>query len=135
MIHNRKNNVFEDRLENLFIGMLNKRIGQCVIKSAGLNLSDAASLLTDKQISSVASKIKKFRLEVTGVRGFEYAQVTGGGIELNKFDCTTMQSLICNGLYSCGEVLDVTGDCGGFNLQWAWTSGYKAGQGAAKLLK
>ena len=135
LIQKRKNNVFEDKLEHLFIGMLNKRIGQCVIKSAGLNLSDAASLLTDKQISSVASKIKKFRLEVTGVRGFEYAQVTGGGIELNKFDCTTMQSLICNGLYSCGEVLDVTGDCGGFNLQWAWTSGYKAGQGAAKSVK
>lgn len=135
LIQKRKNNVFEDKLEHLFIGMLNKRIGQCVIKSAGLNLYDLASLLTAKQISSIASKIKKFRLDVTGVRGFEYAQVTGGGIELNKFDCLTMQSLICSGLYSCGEVLDVTGDCGGFNLQWAWTSGYKAGQGAAKSVK
>ena len=135
LIQKRKNNVFEDKLEHLFIGMLNKRIGQCVIKSVGLNLFDLASLLTAKQISSIASKIKKFRLDVTGVRGFEHAQVTGGGIELNKFDCLTMQSLICSGLYSCGEVLDVTGDCGGFNLQWAWTSGYKAGQGAAKSVK
>ena len=67
--------------------------------------------------------------------GFEYAQVTGGGIELNRFNCETMQSTLCKGLYACGEVLDVTGDCGGFNLQWAWTSGYKAGLSAAKSIK
>ncbi len=134
LIDTRKNNIYGDRLENLFIGMLNKRIGQCVIKQAGMNLSDSVSKLNKKQISLIASKIKKFRLNVTGVRGFEYAQVTGGGIKIDKFDCLTMQSLLCKQLYACGEVLDVTGDCGGFNLQWAWTSGYKAGFNAAKSI-
>ena len=135
MIKNRLNSVYEDKLENLFIGMLNKRIGQTIIKSAGFQLSDSASNLNEKEIRAIVSKIKKFQLEVTGVRGFEYAQVTGGGIELNRFNCETMQSTLCKGLYACGEVLDVTGDCGGFNLQWAWTSGYKAGLSAAKSIK
>ena len=135
MVKNRLNSVYEDKLENLFIGMLNKRIGQTIIKSAGFQLSDSASNLNEKEIRAIVSKIKKFQLEVTGVRGFEYAQVTGGGIELNRFNCETMQSTLCKGLYACGEVLDVTGDCGGFNLQWAWTSGYKAGLSAAKSIK
>ena len=135
MVKNRLNSVYEDKLENLFIGMLNKRIGQTIIKSAGFQLSDSASNLNEKEIRAIVSKIKKFQLKVTGVRGFEYAQVTGGGIELNRFNCETMQSTLCKGLYACGEVLDVTGDCGGFNLQWAWTSGYKAGFSAAKSIK
>ncbi len=135
LIQNRKANAFEDKLENLFVGMLNKRIGQTLVKSAGFNLSDSASNLTDRQIYSLASVIKKFRLDITGVRGFEYAQVTGGGTELDKFDKATMQSKLCRGLFACGEVLDVTGDCGGFNLQWAWTSGYTAGINAAKSVK
>ena len=135
MIKNRLNTVYEDKLENLFIGMLNKRIGQTIIKSSGFQLSDSASNLSEKEIRAIVSKIKKFQLEVTGVRGFEYAQVTGGGIELNRFNCKTMQSNLCKGLFACGEVLDVTGDCGGFNLQWAWTSGYKAGVSAAMSIK
>ncbi len=132
LINSRKYNIFENKLENLFVGMLNKRIGQMLIKSAGLNLSDKASLLSTKQVNSIASQIKKFRLDITGVRGFEFAQVTGGGIELDKFKKESMESELCKGLFACGEVLDITGDCGGFNLQWAWTSGYIAGLNAAK---
>ena len=135
LVKNRIFSVYEDKLENLFVGMLNKRIGQTVIKSAGFQLSDSASKLNEKEIRAIVSKIKKFQLEVTGVRGFEYAQVTGGGIDISKFNNETMQSELCKGLYSCGEVLDITGDCGGFNLQWAWTSGYKAGLSAAKSIK
>ena len=135
LIKNRIKSVHEDKLENLFIGMLNKRIGQAVIKSAGFLLSDSASKLNEKEIRPIVSKIKKFQLEVTGVRGFEYAQVTGGGIDISRFNSDTMQSELCKGLYACGEVLDITGDCGGYNLQWAWTSGYKAGLSAAKSIK
>lgn len=134
-IKKRKNHVHDNKLENFFIGMLNKRIGQTIIKAAGLELSSTASDLQEKQIRSIASQIKKFRLDITGVRGFEYAQVTGGGTELDSFESITMQSKLCKGLFACGEVLDITGDCGGFNLQWAWTSGHKAGKSAANLIK
>lgn len=134
-IKKRQYSVYEDRLENMFVGLLNKRIGQVVVKSAGFVLSDSASQLTERKIRSIAAEIKKFSLEVTGVRGFEYAQVTGGGIKLDKFNSKTMESTLCNRLYACGEVLDITGDCGGFNLQWAWTSGYTAGVNAADSVK
>ena len=61
-----------------------------------------------------------------------FAQVTAGGIVTNEFDPTTMQSRLVPGLYACGEVLDVDGDCGGYNLQWAWSSGRLAGFSAGK---
>ena len=56
------------------------------------------------------------------------AQVTAGGIVTAEFNEETMESKLCPGLFACGEVLDVDGDCGGFNLQWAWSSGWLAGQ-------
>ena len=67
-------------------------------------------------------------LPVTGTMGMEGAQVTAGGIVTREFDPATLQSRIVPGLYATGEVLDVDGDRGGFNLQWAWSSGLLAGQ-------
>ena len=72
--------------------------------------------------------MRAFRLPVTGVSGFETAQVTAGGLRTAEFDPETLQSRIVPGLYACGELLDVDGDCGGFNLQWAWASGRLAGR-------
>ena len=63
-----------------------------------------------------------------GTEGFASAQVTAGGIRTSEFDAATMRSRLVPGLYACGEVLDIDGDCGGFNLQWAWSSGYLAGR-------
>ncbi len=63
-----------------------------------------------------------------GTEGFESAQVTAGGICTDEFDPATMESLLVPGLYACGEVLDIDGDCGGYNLQWAWASGRAAGR-------
>ncbi len=65
-------------------------------------------------------------------RGFEYAEVTAGGVPLAEIDLATMESRRCRGLYLCGEILDVDGRLGGFNFQWAWSSGTVAGRGAAK---
>ena len=69
-----------------------------------------------------------FALPVTGVCGFDQAQVTAGGLCTDEFDPETMKSRLVSGLYACGELLDVDGDCGGFNLQWAWASGRLAGR-------
>ena len=63
---------------------------------------------------------------------FKNAQVTAGGADLSEFNKDTLESKLINGLYACGEILDVDGDCGGFNLQWAWSSGFTAGLNAAK---
>ena len=85
---------------------------------------------TDKDIKNIAYSIKNFNLKVTGVSGFQNAQVTAGGIKTQDFDDKTMESKLVDGLYACGEVLDITGDCGGYNLQWAFSSGYIAAKSA-----
>lgn len=114
-------------LGNFLTGILNKRVGQTILRSLGYKLSKKISEITDKDISRIAQAIKHFEVKVTGDLGFRNAQVTAGGIRTSEFDDHTMQSKKCEGLYAAGEVLDIDGDCGGYNLQWAFASGRLAG--------
>ncbi|MBQ7574511.1 MAG: NAD(P)/FAD-dependent oxidoreductase [Clostridia bacterium] len=115
-------------LEDFLVGVLNKRVGQVIIKDSGIYpLSRLASTLTDKEISDLADKIKHWEFEITGTMSWNNAQVTKGGAKTREFNPQTMESRLIKGLYAVGEVLDIDGDCGGFNLQWAWSSGYLAG--------
>ena len=84
--------------------------------------------VTDQELKALVRAAKGFALPVRGTEGFESAQVTAGGIRTDEFDPATMGSLLVPGLYACGEVLDIDGDCGGYNLQWAWASGRAAGR-------
>lgn len=119
--------------EELLTGFMNKRLGQTLIKLAGVEkLSRTCGSLTPKEISAIAGIAKKFSLQVDGTNGWQQAQVTGGGVKAKEFSPTTMESKKVKGLYVAGEVLNVTGDCGGFNLQWAWTSGILAARHMAK---
>ncbi len=81
--------------------------------------------------SDPAKAIKYFTLQVTGTQDFAHAQVCAGGVDVSQIDPETMESRLCDGLYLCGEVMDVDGTCGGYNLQWAWSSGAAAGRHAA----
>lgn len=112
----------------LLTGAAQSRLGQMLCKYAGISGGSTAVELTDAQLAALARAMKDFRLPVSGVSGFEAAQVTAGGIRTSEFDPETMASRIVPGLYACGEVLDIDGDCGGFNLQWAWASGLLAGE-------
>ena len=110
-------------LENLLSTFLNKRLGQVILKYCGFKLNLDAYELTQQDIQSIAKTIKKFELKVNGVNGFQNAQVTAGGINVNEFNPKTLESKYNKNLYAIGEILDVTGDCGGYNLQWAFSSG------------
>ncbi len=110
--------------ENLLTLMLNKRLGQVIIKFCGININQDIYELSDKNIEEISYKIKNFKLKVTGVNGFNNAQITAGGANTDEFDSNTLESKLVNNLYACGEILDVNGDCGGFNLQWAFSSAY-----------
>jgi len=112
----------------LLTGALHNRLGQMVCKYAGVYGDRTAGQLTADELDAVARAAKQFVLDVEGVAGFDSAQVTAGGMNTAEFDSETMQSRLVPGLYACGEVLDIDGDCGGFNLQWAWASGYLAGR-------
>lgn len=109
-------------LEEFFTGMFNKRLGQVVLKSAGFKLSDKAQILDKSAVRKIAHIIKEMEFSVTGTTGFANAQVTAGGLDTRQFCPQTMESRDYKSLYCVGEILDIDGDCGGFNLQWAWSS-------------
>lgn len=115
-------------LENLLTGMLHNRLGQTVLRYAGCGLSGTVNGLTGTDLGRIAAAVKDFTLPVTGTLGFDAAQVTAGGMDTAEFDPNTLRSRLVPGLYAAGEVLDVDGDCGGYNLQWAWASGRLAGR-------
>ena len=114
--------------ENLLAGMLHNRLGRTILRYAGYSLTDSVASLSAADLKKALKAIKCFSLPVVGVLGFDGAQVTAGGIRTSEFDPATLQSRLVPGLYAAGEVLDIDGDCGGYNLQWAWSSGYLAGQ-------
>lgn len=122
-------------LENFFIGIFNKRLGQVIFKSAGLlPLSRKAGTLTPSEIELLVNVIKAFPLTVVGTKGFSAAQVTAGGGNTSEFSPETMESQMMPSIYASGEMLNIDGDCGGYNLMWAWSSGRLAGESAAKSL-
>lgn len=120
-------------MENYFNGMINKKLGQFLSKVSGIEkLSKPVKDLNDSDIRKLCTVLKKYRVKILETTGFKNAQVTAGGVLLDEVNIETLESKIVKGLYFSGEVLDVYGECGGFNLQWAWASGYIAGENAAK---
>lgn len=120
-------------METYLIGILNKALGQFLLKECGISpLSKMSDTLRDDEMMRIAKKIKSWRFDVTGTMPWENAQVTSGGIERSEIDEKTMESKLVKGLYVTGELLDVDGPCGGYNLHWAWASGKLAGSEAAR---
>ncbi len=119
-------------LADALVGLLNKRLIPVVLSEAGID--DRAQPAANSSAADRAALVrilKNWSLPVRGTMPWPEAQVTAGGIDLNEVDAATLESRRVPGLFFCGEILDVDGDCGGFNLQWAWSSGYVAGCHAA----
>ncbi len=120
--------------EELFTGVLNKRIAQVIIKnSTELKLNSDIKSITEKDIKRIAQKTKKFKVNCSGTMSWNNAQVTAGGINTSNIWPGTLESKLVKGLYITGEILDIDGDCGGYNLQWAWSTGYIAGENAGRI--
>ncbi len=123
-------------LETFFVGMVNKKVGMVMMKYAKvLPFQRTSDTISDDEIKRLCNALKNFRLKVTGTMSWNNAQVTAGGIITDDINSFTMESKLCDGLYLTGEILDIDGDCGGYNLQWAWSSGYIAGLNASKEKK
>ncbi len=118
----------------LFTGILHNRLGRVLTQAAGISASRKIAELSDWELTEAARTGKCFDVALTEPMGMEAAQVTAGGILTKDFDEKTMESRVVPGLYACGEVLDIDGDCGGYNLQWAWSSGRLAGHHAGGIL-
>lgn len=120
-------------LEDYFTGMLAKKLGQVLLKSCSIApLSRKCETLSDREAETAAKKIKGWSFKTEGTMSWNNAQVTAGGIDTSDVNPSTLESKKQCGLYFAGEILDIDGDCGGYNLQWAWASGYVAGACAAK---
>ena len=117
-------------MDEFFTGMVNKRLGQIIVKYSGLSLSDKAADISDDKLEVLAWALKDFRIKAIGTLPLSSAQVAAGGIATDQFSPFTLESKLHKGLYAVGEVLDIDGDCGGFNLQWAWSSGLLAAESA-----
>ena len=113
--------------EELLTGILHNRLGRVLTQTAGIRGSRRIADLSEEELSAVCAAVKGLEVALTEPMGMDAAQVTAGGIVTAEFDPTTMESRLVPGVYACGEVLDVDGDCGGYNLQWAWSSGRLAG--------
>ena len=118
--------------DDLLTGILHNRLGRVLCKEAGIGLCPV-KILTGSELETVSKLAKGLSVTLTGTLGMDSAQVTAGGVLTRDFDPETMQSRLCPGLYACGEVLDVDGPCGGYNLQWAWSSGRLAGERAGNI--
>lgn len=114
------------------IGLINSKLIEPILREAGISSKKYISQLTGVEIEGLAQVLKAWSFRVTGSKSFKFAQATAGGIETDGLDPRTLESKLVEGLYLAGEIVDVDGDCGGFNLQWAWSSGYVAGLNASK---
>ena len=124
----RKNAQLFSDCGQLFTGMLHKSIGAAVLKQCGISCGADCKSLKNRELSEICRTLKHFPCRITGTASWNNAQVTSGGIKAGEVDGETLQSKKCDGLYITGEILDIDGDCGGFNLQWAWSSGYIAAE-------
>ncbi len=119
-------------LETLLLGLISKKAGYAVLKRSSLSpLSRPSSTVTDTQLAALVKELKGWRFAVSGALPWAQAQTTGGGVPLKEVDAGTCASCRCPGLYLTGELLDAAGECGGYNLQWAWSTGLAAGRAAA----
>ena len=118
---------------NALIGVVNKKIIPILLKECGItNLQLPCYELTWKEKKQLINTLKSWKFTCTGTNDFNQAQVTIGGVDTKDVNSETLESKLVENLYFTGEILDVHGDCGGFNLQWAWSSGYTAAKSIAE---
>ena len=116
----------ERTAEEFFTGILHKKLTSALLKLAGIRLATPMREIPEEKIHNFYGICRSLQLHITESNPYENAQVSAGGVCVREI-APTMESKLCPGVYFAGEILDVDGRCGGYNLQWAWSSGYLAG--------
>lgn len=115
-------------LEESMYGLFPNRIPSALLKVINIDKNTIVNKLTTEQINRLVASLTAYTVDITATRGWNEAEFTAGGIDTNEIIESTLESKLINNLYFCGEILDVDGDVGGFNLSWAWSSGFVAGK-------
>ena len=118
--------------EEALIGLFSKKLIPVFLKENQISLHEIAKQLDVIKLKRFASYLKNVKIDILNTKGFESSQVTAGGVSTAELQADTLESKIVPGLFFAGEVIDIDGMCGGYNLQWAWSSGYVAGMNAAR---
>ena len=119
-------------LDFSLVGLINKRLIPVVLMEVGIDdAGRPVASLSSKEQERIIDILTNWRFKIRGTRSWPSAQVTAGGVDTREINQDTMESKLVEGLFFAGEIIDIDGQCGGFNLQWAWSSGYIAGQNAA----
>lgn len=124
--------LFDRKAGDFLNGLFNKKLAGFFLKMAKLKPEMNVGAISNQKLGELADVIKDMPFEVIGTNSYDKAQICMGGVVLNEIDTNTMESKLVPGLYFAGEILDVDGICGGYNLQWAWSSGHLAGRSAAE---
>ena len=124
----------EVSMEFLLTGLLNKMIALKILKDNKIELSRLIKTLTGKEKDKIVNNIKNYIVDIKNTYDFDKAQVTIGGVDVSEVKKETLELKKLKNVYVIGELLDIDGECGGYNLQWAWTSGYIAGSDVVKKI-
>ncbi|MCL5411023.1 MAG: NAD(P)/FAD-dependent oxidoreductase [Patescibacteria group bacterium] len=118
-------------IKNALVGILPQRLIEVILALSDIDVNKKSAEISKVERENILLNMKNLTLTVSGLRPLKEAQVTAGGIETSEINTKTLESKIVKDLYFAGEIIDVDGDSGGFNLQWAWSSGYVAGKNAS----
>lgn len=132
ILYNRFYTLSHFTLERWLMGIIEKKLVNMVVKETGYERTTPMYLMDEYDFEKIIKIILKSKFEIIGTKGFENSQVTCGGISVKEIDSKTMESKKIKNLYIIGEVMDVDGDCGGYNLQWAFSSGIMAARAILK---
>ena len=127
---------YDWKIEDMLTGIFQKKMCISLIRKSNISCDNDSPVysLTNSDIESLVKTIKSFSFNVKGLSGWNQSQVTAGGIKRSEIK-ETLESKLCKGLYFSGEILDIAGECGGYNLAWAWCSGVSAARNAVDALK
>ena len=131
LLQKRKMGREEEQAEDFMIGIFHKKLISPLLNRAGIFNRMKVKEMDEKKIRTIVKACKEYKVEITAANSFEQAQVCAGGVRTREINENTMESQYVPGLYITGELMDVDGICGGYNLQWAWATGYIAGENAA----
>ncbi len=129
-----RRNVDKGLCENMLSGIMNKQLCIALMKECEIQVNGRINEFSDAQIEKLAKIIKCWKIKIKNSRSFDYAQITAGGADCLQFNAETMESALISNVFCCGEALNIDGDCGGYNLQWAWSSGRIAGSTIAERI-
>ncbi len=131
----RQKNLYNYSNAQYLIGMFQKMMALNILKRAKIDVAGYVKDLTKKEITRLAKILKEFTITYKGLDSFDHAQVTVGGVNVNEVVSNTLEAKNYKNLYFCGEILDIDGDCGGYNLQWAWTSAFVVAEAISKRMQ